>query len=183
MKFRSVMLAALALLCFPTAQAKQATSREPSRGRLLRELRKCLYPARPPYQCDEMSVDGVARLYERGDRSVLTKLMDVARNADGALAEALGDFFSGLLCDKTETFLNAVARRPRSEQDTLLFLASSGDGGGMGCRRMGILRRRLKLISQRRNGRLAGVARRCLAQVDDNNADNQRGASSKLRVH
>jgi len=123
-------------------------------------------------ECDETSVDRVARLYERGDTGVLPKLMDVAPRSDGAPSEALGDFFSRLLCRKPKTYLRAVATRPRRERDNLLFLAAAADGGGMGCRDLAGLRRRLGRISLDRNDKLAGLAKSCLEQVNKHNPAN-----------
>jgi hypothetical protein len=119
-----------------------------------------------------MSVYRVFQLYRRGDKSVLNNLMDVAPHSDGALAEALGDTFGEILCAKPRTFLSAVAKRPRKEHDTILFLATAGDGSGMGCRQIPALRRRLNSISMRRGDLLSSLARECLIQLDKNNRDN-----------
>ena len=165
---RAVLIAAgLALLCLQAAAAQYRNPRAARRAQLLSELRKCVYPHKPG--CSEDYVDRVAELYKRGDKSVLPKLMDVAPHSDGALSESLGVFFSDLLCRQPRTFLQAVATRPRSEQDNLLFLAAAADGSGMGCRDMAGLHRRLKEISRNRNGRLPGLAGRCLAQVNEHN--------------
>lgn len=160
------MIGLCLLLCLSSAVAQQEKSRATYRYQLLKELEKCVNPGP---QCDEDSVSKVAQLYEQGDKSVLPKLMDVAPKSDGALAEALGDFFSELLCHRPRTFLRAVAKRPPSEQDNLLILAAAADGSGMGCRRLDVLRHRLKAISRNRNDRLASLAQRCLAQVNKYN--------------
>jgi hypothetical protein len=165
---RGLFLLGLLLLCSPAAEAQRADTYAKTRARLLRELKKCEDPG-PPYDCDEMSVYRVARLYERGDRSVLPKLMDVAPRSDGALAEGLGEFFSDLLCRRPETYLRAVTTRPRREHDKLLLLAAAADGGGMGCRDMAGLRRRLNGLSRGRNRRLAALAVKSLEQVNKHN--------------
>lgn len=168
MKYGSLILIVFSLLSVPTVTAQQGTLRVAKRSQLLKELKKCVSP-RQASGCDEMSVARVAELYKRGDTAVLRNLMDVAPHSDGALSESLGEFFSELLCHKPETFLRAVATRPRSEQDHLLFLAATADGSGMGCKNMSSLRQRLKAISQKQNNRLANLARRCLAQVNKYN--------------
>ena len=165
---RVLLLTCLLLLFTPTADAQRAETYAAKRARLLRELKKCEAP-RPPSGCDEMSVYRVADLYKRGDTSVLPRLMDVAPRSDGALSEALGDFFSELLCREPETFLRAVATRPRREHDNLLFQAAVADGGGMGCRNMAGLRRRLNALSRSRNRRLAALAAKSLGQVNEHN--------------
>jgi hypothetical protein len=137
----------------------------------LKGLKKCEHPG-PPYECNEDSVDKVFQFYQRGDKSVLNNLMDVAPYSDGAVAEALGVDFGEILCAKPRTFLSAVAKRLRKEHEALLSLATVGDGSGMGCRQMAALRRRLKRISVSRGDRLAGLARECLIQLDENNRDN-----------
>jgi hypothetical protein len=168
---RRVLLPACLLLLFtPTADAQRAETYAARRARLLGELKRCEDPG-PPYDCDDTSVDRVGDLYKRGDASVLPKLMDVAPKSDGALSEALGSFFSDLLCGRPETFLRAVAARPRREHDNLLFLAAAADGGGMGCRNMAGLRRRLNGLSRSRNRRLAAVALKSLEQVNKYNPE------------
>ncbi|MDQ3744988.1 MAG: hypothetical protein M3444_11455 [Acidobacteriota bacterium] len=168
MRLTVLFAAVLSLLCLSNSAAQRRSPSAAGRAQLLRELRKCVHPEKPG--CSEDSVDRVAELYKQGDTGVLPKLMDVAPRSDGALSESLGVFFSDLLCHKPRTFLRAVATRPRSEHDRLLNLAATADGGGMGCHRgMARLRRRLKEISRNRNDRLAGLAKRCLAQVNEHN--------------
>lgn len=165
---RALLLTCLLLLFTPTADAQRAETYAAKRARLLRELKKCEDPG-PPYDCDEASVYRVGELYRRGDASVLPKLMDVAPHSDGALSEGLGEFFSGLLCRRPETFLRAVATRPRREHDNLLLLAAAGDGSGMNCRNIAGLRRRLNELSRSRNRRLAALAVKSLGQVNKHN--------------
>jgi hypothetical protein len=167
---RVLLLTCLLLPCFLSAAAQRAPRPAATRARLLRELKKCEDPG-PPYDCDEMSVFRVADLYRRGDTGVLPGLMDVAPKSDGALSEALGDFFSGLLCRGPETFLRAVATRPRREHDKLLHLAAAGDGSGMGCPNMAGLRRRLGGLSRSRNPRLAALALKSLGRVNKHNPE------------
>jgi hypothetical protein len=95
--------------------------------------------------------------------------MDVAPKSDGALAEGLGDFFSNLLCHNPRTFLQSVSKRPRSEQDKLLFLAATADGSGMGCQKLGALRQKLKSMALNRKDQLSKLAERCLAEVNKYN--------------
>ncbi len=166
---RGLLLICLLLLCAPAAPAQRRESYAAKRARLLRELRKCAPSERGRAHCDENSVIEVSRLYERGDRSVLPRLFDVAPNSDTALAEGLGAFFSDLLCRETETFLRAVSARPRREHEELLFLAAVGDGGGIGCRDTAALRRRLKRLSRGRDRGLARLAAESLKQVDEHN--------------
>ncbi|MCA1815756.1 MAG: hypothetical protein LC746_04990 [Acidobacteria bacterium] len=159
----------LSTLFLSSAMARQGASPAPSRRELLMELKKCEHLGP---QCNEDSVDKVFQLYQRGDKSVLKNLMDVAPGSDGALSEALGMAFGEILCTKPRTYLSAVAMRPRKEHETLLFLATAGDGSGMGCRQIVALRRRLKRISVSRGDRLAGLASECLVQLNENNRDN-----------
>ncbi len=140
-----------------------------SRDKLLKELHKCIPPRSS--ECDEDVIFEAAKLYKRGDQSILQILMDIATHSDGALSEALGEIFSNLLCDEPMTFLKAVARRQQSEQSNLLFLAADGGGGGMGCESIASLRKKLKAISERRNDPLANLAKSCLMQVDKYNND------------
>jgi hypothetical protein len=168
MRPAGLVLIALFLSCLSASAAQHRGPLAARRAELLRELRKCVYPHKPG--CSEDSVDRVAGLYKQGDTGVLPKLMDVAPHSDGALAESLGVFFSDLLCHQPRTFLRAVATRPRSEQDDLLTMAAVADGGGMGCfKGMAALRRRLKEMSRNRNDRLAGLAKTCLAQINEHN--------------
>lgn len=168
MRYSILGLVVACLSCPSISTGRQAQPRDARRSQLLRELKKCETPGLP-YDCDEMSVVNVAQLYEQGDTSVLPKLMDVAPHSDGALSAGLGSFFGDLLCHKPLTFLRAVSKRPRSEQDNLLFLAVAGDGGGMGCRGLDGVRHKLKTVARNRSDRLANLARRCLAQMNKHN--------------
>lgn len=163
MNARSVIVFFLVFLSSVTvtAQKSQITARK----QLLKELKKCVNPGANS-GCDESSVGKVARLYKKGDVSVLSAIMDVAPRSDGALSEALGDFFSELLCQQTEIFLQAVAHRPQSEQGTLLMLAAVADGGGIGCKEINFLRQKLKRIAQNKKHPLSKLAGRCLVAVN-----------------
>ena len=183
-KYIILILIPPSLLFCPLAQARrgqphpkhrsQIFREEPNtknRSQLLSELKKCENPGQPD-TCDVLTVYRVANLYERGDTSVLQKLMAVAPNSRGVLSVALGDVFTDLLCRKPRSFLRAVAKRPRSEQDKLLFLAVAGDGSGMGCEELDSLRKRLRVMARSRNDGLSGLAARCLVQVDKYNPTN-----------
>jgi hypothetical protein len=135
---------------------------------IVRSLRQCR--KHTPNNCDESVVGLAAARYWRGDAFLLPLLLDVARNSDGALSEGLGDFFSALLCKKTNVFLNEVAKRPRNQWRKLTFLATTADGGGMGCGNLNGLRKKLTVIARRGATREALLARECLAQINKYNA-------------
>ena len=166
MKYIILLVSFLLLLNLSVTQAQQKNVRHGNRDQLLKELRKCV---KPDPDCREESIDSVAKLYNRGDASVLPKLLDVAPKSDDAFAEAIGDFLSQLLCHKPRTFLQAVAIRPKREQSNLLMLAAAADGGGMGCMHMSALRKTLREISKDKTDRLAMLAARCLNQVNKYN--------------
>ena len=168
MTYRRLILLGIYLFLTAPTWAQQQSIHPTKRARLLAELRRCVHPG-PPYKCDETSVYKVARLYQQGDKSVLPKLMDVTPRSDGALSEALGDFFNELLCDQPKTFLQAVARRPRAQQDKLLLLAAAADGSGMGGRKLASLRQRLAPLARQPNASLATLAKRCLVFVNQQN--------------
>lgn len=168
MRTCSFLLLLFLLLVVITAAAQPRKAPAAKRAQLLKELKKCAAPQQS--DCDEMSLYKAADLYKQGDINMLSVIMDVAPHSDGALSEALGEFFSGLLCQHTETFLHAVANRPAREHGHLLMLAASADGGGMGCQRMKALRKKLKTLAQNKKQRLANIARRCLAEVNKHNS-------------
>ncbi len=168
MKCQGLLLLGMSLLLAAPTWAQQRSTHPTKRAQLLAELHKCVHPG-PPYDCDETSVYKVARLYQQGDKSVLPKLMDVAPHSDGAISEALGDFFSDLLCTQPKTFLQAVATRPQAQQDKLILLTAAADGSGMGCKNLALLRQRLLTLSRQKNEPLAKLAKRCLAFVNEQN--------------
>jgi hypothetical protein len=160
----------LVLVSISSATFGQDTrSYQRHRTRLLRELKKCEPAGRKP-GCNERNVLDVARLYDRGDRSVLKDLMDVVPNSDAALSEALGDFFSELLCKRPRTFLAAVSKRPRREHHDLLSLAAVADGGGMDCRNIRALRQTLNAIKRNPREKLRRLAGECLLMVNKYNS-------------
>ena len=164
---RSILLIGVFLLGTVPAKAQSPVSPAKKRSEILRELKRCRQPWNG--DCHEEAVDDAAALYKKGDKALLPRLLDVAPNSDGALAEAIGEFLSELLCDHPITFLRALASRRRSEWKNLSFHAATADGSGMGCRNMDSLRRTLRAISRRRNDRLAVPAAICLLNVNKYN--------------
>ena len=99
-------------------------------------------------------------------------LVDTIRT--GALAEILGDFFSGVLSKTPRVFLASVRSRALRQQRQLCWMAGTADGDGLGTEMLRDVRHSLQVISSRRNDPLSSVARTCLANVNRANASNGR---------
>ena len=103
---------------------------EANRGKLLDALKEC---ANKPYpeQCTDFIADYLMELCRKGDFSLLRPIFDVSKNADGAFAESLGDFYSDMLYEQPEQFLRALSPYPKNKQRDLCASAGAGDGSGM----------------------------------------------------
>ena len=131
---------------------------------VLSNLRACTSdPKKDSGDCED-SAAFLGNLYEKGDRSLLTPLLNAGLESDGALSEALGTFYSDVLFSQTKGFLIALSRRPKKEQKTLAFLAVSADGSGNPENWNVKIKSRLREIADAR-GKVSLTARLCLGQL------------------
>lgn len=76
--------------------------------------------------CDEDTAGFVMELYRRGDRALLSPLVEAGVRADGALAEGLAAFYGELLTQDARLMVSVLRQRPSSEQDKVCELAATG---------------------------------------------------------
>ena len=163
----AVLLSAAAALSFAgSANAQNNAAEKMTRSRALSRLKGCSRP-RHADLCDEDDADFLIRLFWRGDTSLLKPLLDAGPYSDAALAEILGTFYEKVLEQHTRLFLRGLAPRPKQEQYELALAAGFTDGGGMSPKMLHEVRRNLRRVAAKRHDRLAPVARRCLAAIEE----------------
>ncbi len=137
---------------------------EANRGKLLDALKEC---ARKPYpeeeQCADFVADYLMKLSRRGDFALFKPLFDISEKADGALAQSLGVFYSDMLQEQPEQFLNALSPYPKKKQRDLCSSAGVEDGGGISKERFRKISQSLNNIS---DSPLQPIARTCVLGVE-----------------
>jgi hypothetical protein len=126
----------------------------------LTNIKRC--PVTGSFECLEKNVTVLINLYEKGDKSVLEAILDVAVISDGYLAAGIGSFLSDVINHDTEEFLIAIKGRPKNEQRTLAMLAVVGDGGGHTDDWNKSVGERLNFQAQASDKKLSDVSRLCL---------------------
>lgn len=122
--------------------------------------------------CNEDTAEYLIGLYKRGDKALLSPLLDAGLVSDGALSESLGSFYGELLWKEPRELLRALNLRPQKAQHKLAWLAATMDGSGMPKEMLIEARSRLRKIAGQRHSSLAGVAKLCLVELDK--ANNQK---------
>lgn len=168
-KFTYIFILAISLaLC---AHSAIAQDKKMSRQAALADLKKC--PAIESETSCASNAIFLIKLYNRGERTLLTPLLDAGVKSDAALSEALGEFFAGVLEKRPLDFLSGLANRPKTKQATLALLAAAGDGSGNSKSWERKVKNSLKKIALKNRGRLALTAKICLREIDKYDA-NQR---------
>ncbi len=120
--------------------------------------------------CNEVTAEYLIGLYKRGDKALLSPLLDAGLVSDGALSESLGSFYGELLSKEPRELLKALSSRPQKAQHKLAWLAAIMDGSGMPKEMFVEARSRLRKIAGQRRSSLAGVARLCLMELEKANS-------------
>ena len=159
----STFLSLLCVLIF--AGSTNAQNIKLTRLTALSNLKLCTSnPKKDSSDCED-SARFLEKLYEEGDRSLLTPLFNAGLKSDGALSEELGTFYADVLFSKTKDFLVTLSLRPKKEQKTLAFLAVSADGSRNAENWNVKIKSRLREIANTR-GKLSSTARLCLGQLE-----------------
>lgn len=140
-----------------------------NRERALAMLRGCTR-SRSSEGCNEDTAQYLIDLYKRGDKALLSPLLDAGLVSDGALSQSLGSFYGELLSKEPRELLNGLSPRPQKAQRKLAWLAATMDGSGMPKEMFVEARSRLRRIVGQRHSRLAGVARLCLLELEKANS-------------
>jgi hypothetical protein len=140
---------------------------EANRGRLLEALGRCSgRPDSEAARCADFIAEHLMELCRRGDPSLFQTLFDVSARADGAYAQSLGVFYSDMLWEQPEQFIEALESRPREERREFCYRAGVEDGGGMNEGRLRDVLGSLRRLSARHDNSLAPVARTCTSGVE-----------------
>lgn len=123
---RSVLAVLTLLLASPLATAEESYTRASA----IAAVQTCIRNIHDQ-RCNEDAAGHLIALYHDGDKTLLPLLVRAGVNSDGALAEALGSFYQGLLRDSPRALLNAIAKLPRSQQQRVILLGVEGDGSGI----------------------------------------------------
>src|ERR1017187_4974910 len=103
---------------------------ERNRDYLIWALRGCSVPE-IKRDCDDMTGEFLAYLYEHGHSEVLVALMRDGNSYNAAGSEFVGGFLSTLVAKSPDRFLDAVRSFPAPTQKKICYFAGSADGGGM----------------------------------------------------
>jgi hypothetical protein len=136
---------------------------ESNKEKLLHALDHCGRKSYPEDgQCYYLVADYLIVLGRRGDASLLGPLFNVSGQADGAFAQYLGGFYSDMLFERPEQFIQALEIRVKDEQRDLCFHA----GGYMDRGQLRDVRQSLKRMAARSDVSRAPVARICLSAAE-----------------
>ena len=139
-----------------------------TRQKALKNLKSCSVSLRDS-RCKTNSVEDDAgfliKLYERGDKALLTHLLYAGLRSDGALSAVLGDFYSNVLEKDPKSFLLAISDRTKKEQIYLTRLTVGGDGSGSPNNWINEMRAKLIQISKKKNNKLSKVAKVCADEL------------------
>lgn len=141
--------------------AIEAADYPQNRDYLLNALQNCKSPA-SKNPCDEDSGVYLVSLYRRGHLELLQPLLDAGQTRHAALAELLGNFYSGVISHSAASFLAGIGSLPPAEQKNLCYMAGAADGSGMPSEDLKRTRQSLRAINSE-------VARQCLMQVEEAN--------------
>ena len=154
------LLCVLVIVGFVNAQNSKLTRRT-----ALSNLKLCTSDPRKDSSVCEDSAGFLEKLYETGDRALLTPLFNARLKSDGALSEALGPFYADVLLKHTTFFLTTLSRWPSRDQKVISMLAVSADGGGNPEPWNRRIKSRLRGFVAHNNG-LAPTARILLRELD-----------------
>ena len=131
---------------------------EKNRDYLLWVLKGCNFEE-GKRNCDDMTPEYLAYLYEHGHPEILAPLMDTATDTHNAAGgEYIGGYLSDLVTKSPDEFLRAVRTLPAGRQKKVCSCAGAADGGGMAPAQLRKVRKEL-------GRRDDPVARRCLDEI------------------
>lgn len=168
MKGHRVILANILLmtLVFSLAQSqKMSSSQSLNRKKALAMLKGCSRSLSSE-GCNEDTAGYLIGLYKRGDKGLLSALLDAGLVSDGALSESLGSFYGELLWKEPDELLKALVSRPKKEQHKLASSAAAMDGSGMPKDMLREVKSKLSKIAGQKHSRLSPVARLCLSELN-----------------
>ena len=152
-------------LLFLGQSQKMSTGQSLNRKRALGMLKNCSRSLSSE-GCNEDTAEYLIGLYKRGDRALLSPLLDAGLISDGALSESLGSFYGELLWKEPDAFLKALVSRPKKEQHKLASQAAAMDGSGMPKEMLREVKSKLSKIVGQKHSRLSPVARLCLSELN-----------------
>jgi hypothetical protein len=136
MKFQIVscgMLATTLFFNFLCASSTLAEKKNPavtpgtSGDGALAEYKRCSVPAATlPKNCDDtrkqiVRINAVVKLYQKGNKAVLSDLVSGAIDSDTYLGETYGAFFAGVAMKSPSEFLQAVSLKKKTEDRETLY--------------------------------------------------------------
>ncbi len=117
------------LCAAPTLAEKKNPAVTPgtSGNGVLAEFKRCSVPAATlPKDCDDtrkqiVRINGVVKLYQKGNRALLSDLISGAIDSDTYLGETYGAFFAGVAVKNPSEFLQAVSTKKKPEDRETLY--------------------------------------------------------------
>jgi hypothetical protein len=142
---------------------------ETNRLKLLSAVSDCRrqdYPRQP--NCAYFVSDYLIELARRGDLSFIAPLFGVSGISDGAFSESLGVFYSDILNEHPNEFVEALTLLSTESQDRVCEMTGAEDGGGMSSERLRAVKRSLRAIG-RQDRLLVPVVTSCEAAINQSN--------------
>jgi hypothetical protein len=127
--FSCGMLATTLLCASPLLAEKKNPAVTPgtSGNGALAEYKRCSVPAATlPKDCDDtrkqiVRINAVVKLYQKGNKALLTDLISGAIDSDTYLGETYGAFFAGVALKNPIEFLQAVSLKKKPEDRETLY--------------------------------------------------------------
>jgi hypothetical protein len=174
MKLRIIggsLLAGAFLLTQPVfAQSKPADKPAtiPASGALA-EYKRCSGPAATmPKDCDDtrqqiVRIQAVVKLYQKGNKAVLTDLVSGAITSDTYLGETYGEFFASLAAKQPNDFLQAISVRNATERETLFQITALS----LADNQVNKVTKSMKKISQDKTNKMSSFAKEFLTAINN----------------
>ncbi len=173
MKFKIVSCGMLAttLLCTSPLMAEKknpAVTPGTSGNGALAEFKRCSVPAATlPKDCDDtrkqiVRINAVVKLYQKGNKAVLTDLISGAIDSDTYLGETYGAFFAEVAIKNPSEFLQAVSLKKKSEDRENLYritALSFPDG------QISKVNRSLQKMATQKSDKLSSFAQEFLTEI------------------
>ena len=142
---------------------------ETNRLKLLSAVSDCRRQDDPRQaNCAYFVSDYLIELTRRGDLSFIAPLFGVSDLSDGDFSESLGVFYSDVLHEHPNEFVEALTLLSTESQDRVCEMTGAEDGGGMSSERLRAVKLSLRAIG-RRDRLLVPVVSSCEAAINQSN--------------
>jgi hypothetical protein len=166
----AIILCSSSLCAFPTLAEKKNPAVTPgtSGNGVLAEFKRCSVPAATlPKDCDDTRkqiarINAVVKLYQKGNKTVLSDLVTGAIDSDTYLGETYGAFFAEVAVKNSSEFLQAVSTKKKPEdRETLYRITALSFPDGQ----ISKVNRSLQKMAAQKTDKLSTFAREFLTEI------------------